>query len=179
MSRKSNQKRRTVFNAVDAGILLVVLLLLLGTVYFIFFSDSFSADWSQSNGEERTVRYTLTLSGVDTDLLNENGHLPIVRGESLYHIERSFVLGRVETVGEMTDHMAATSQKDENGKLIYAVYPGKCDTVITVECTASYRDGQYFIAGKTLRVGESFTMATSYFTAQAYCSAFEEVVIHE
>ena len=176
----SSPKRRTAFNAVDAGILLVVAAIVLCTVYVVFFVDSFSLSLFKGQEEERTVEYTIVLSGVDTALLDEDDRLPIVKGETLYHVDASFALGKVTHVGDPTEHMAATSSTDAEGKLIYAAYPGKCDVTLTVETLAVLTElGTYAVDGKTLLVGESFTMATPYFTATAYCNAIREVSDHE
>ena len=179
MNQKPKNKRRAGFNAVDAGILLIVLAVLLITVYFLFFVDSFTLDFLKEGGVTKTVRYTLTVSGIDNDLLNENGNLPIMKGDMLYHIDSSYTVGKVISVGDPTPHMAPTASVDQNGNLIYAAYPNKSDVTITVETTAILRDGAYEIDGKTLLVGETFTMATPYFTATALCSEAWEVTADE
>ena len=179
MKKKTQKKRRTAFNAVDAGILLILLAVLLVTVYFVFFADRIPfGDWTEQ-GERHTVTYTLELKAIDNDLLDESGGLPIVKGEILYHIDASFALGEVKTVNEASPYMAPTSYTDSKGELIYAEYPNKKNFTLTIEAEAIKADGSYVVDGKVLRIGETFTMATPYFTATAYCKDIQEVTADE
>ena len=179
MKTKRNTNNRARFNAVDAGILLIVLAILLVSVYFIFFSDKIPFQSWNGDKDECTVIYTLEIRGVDHDLLDESGHLPIVKGESLYHIDDSYALGEIASIGSKTPYQAPTSFKDEKGNLMYVVHPDKSSFTVTVEATATLVDGAYQVDGNVLRVGDTFTMATPYFTAEAYCKEIKEVTANE
>ena len=179
MKNKSQKKQRAIFNAVDAGILLVLLAILLVSVYFLFFADHIVlGDWTQENGNH-TVVYTLELKGVDNDLLTETGELPIVKGDALYHIDASFSLGRVISISAAAPCLMATSQTDSNGDLVYAPFPNHSSFTIEVETVAAMVDGCYVVNGKTLRVGETFKMATPYFESSVYCKDVREVTGNE
>ncbi len=175
MNNKMKNRRRTPFNVVDAGILLLLLVVLLVSVFFVFFADRISFGPSAQGSDRKTVIYTLEIRGIDNDLLNENKSLPIAKGEEVYHIGDSYTLGKVRSVSEAMPYMAATSAVDAAGDLIYAPRPDKSSFLIEIEAEASFTDGSYTIDGKILRIGDTFTMATPFFTAEAYCKDIEEV----
>lgn len=173
MKNKMKDRRRTAFNVVDAGILLVLLAVLLVSVYFVFFADRIPFGSQEGGNGTQKVIYTLEIRGVDNDLLGENKLLPIAKGEELYHVNGSYVLGKIKSVSEATPYMAATSTTDDAGELIYAPRPDKSNFVITVEAEATALDGGYAIDGKVLRIGDTFTMATPFFTSAIYCKNIE------
>lgn len=175
MKNKTKNRRRTSFNVVDAGILLLMLAVLLVSVYFVFFADRIPFGTSAQGNAEKTVIYTLEIRGIDNDLLTENKGLPIVIGEEVYHVDASYTIGKVRAVSEAMPYMAVTSSIDESGELVYAPRPDKSNFLIEIEAKASFMDGGYVINGKNLRIGDTFTMATPFFTTAVYCKDIGEV----
>lgn len=179
MKNKTKQRKHAPFNVVDAGILLLLLAVLLVFVYFVFFADHIPlGDPAEGSGEERVV-YTLEIRGIDNALLDSDLSLPILVGEEIYHVNSSYVVGKVLSVSTAMPYMAATSSVTADGELIYAQHPMKSSFLIEVETTASFVDGSYMINGKILRIGERFNVATPYFTAEVYCKDIKEVASDE
>ena len=175
MKNKTKNRRRTSFNVVDAGILLLLFAVLLVSVYFVFFADRISLGTSAQGNGEKTVIYTLEIRGVDNDLLNDGKMLPVLIGEEAYHVDASYALGNVKTVSEALPHMAMTSAVDEAGEVVYAPRPDKSNFVLEIEAVASFMDGSYVINGKVLRIGDTFTLATPFFASTVYCKNITEV----
>ena len=179
MKNKPQNKQRTPFNVVDAGILLILLAVLLVSAYFVFFADRFfPANMMQENGEKKIV-YMLEIRGIDNDLLNGENQLPVMIGEEVYHVDAAYVIGTLSAISEVLPHMTATSATDDNGDLKYASRPDKSNFILEIEANASFMDGSYVVNGRVLRIGDTFTIATPYFMSSVYCKDIREVNDHE
>lgn len=182
------RKEGAKFNVIDALILFFVLAFLVLLIYMIFFSDIDLLKFFRQDENQKTISYTLEIAPVDDDFLDASRQLPIQVGDRFYHVDGAYRLGRVTGVGEAGPYLVSTvdaSSGIENsegsdlpetgGMLQYAPYPGKSVITLTVEAEAVYNGSAYLVKGKALRIGDSFTFSTPYFTGTCRCIAVEEV----
>ena len=175
MKDKTKTKQRVPFNMFDGCILLFLLTVLLAVLYGVFLIDQLPFGKVAEGSGKETVVYTLEISGVDRDLLDDASHLPVVKGDAVYNVTASFAIGKVLSISDAMPYIVPTTSVDENGRLLYAQHPEKSTFLIEVEALASFVDGAYVIDGKIVRIGDTFTMVTPYFTASAYCKDIREV----
>ena len=179
MNPQKKNVRRGGFNVVDALILFLVLAFAVLLIYVMFFSDIRIGNGLRKEESRRMVSYTLEIEPFDEEFLNESLYLPIQVGDRLYHLDGKYTLGEVSFVGEAAPYMAPTGEvlTDEEGNNIlqYAPYPGKSVVTLKVEAEAVYNGTSYLVAGKALRVGDSFSFTTPYFAGTCRCTAVEEV----
>lgn len=175
------------FNVVDALILFFVLAFAVLLIYMIFFSDIDLLKFFREDENQKTISYTLEIVPVDDDFLDASRRLPIQAGDRFYHVDGSYRLGRVTGVGEAAPYLVSTggassgagdsgeSDPPTDGKLEYAPWPGKSVITLEVEAEAVYNGSAYLVKGNAIRVGDSFTFSTPYFTGKCRCIAVEEV----
>lgn len=183
MNDQQKSTRRGRFNVIDALILFLVIALVVVMVYMMFFSDYPFFDNLQNNSQNRVVRYTLEIAPVEDAFFTSDGTLPLLVGDTLYHLDGKYVLGEVVQIGERRPYRTSTGEylPDEEGvnTLQYAEYPGKSSVLIQVESQAVWEGNAYLVNGKALYAGDTFAFNTPYFTGNCRCVSVEEVTENE
>ena len=116
-------------SALDWGILGLIVLVL--TVFAVWYLQR-----GGGTAQEREIRYTVRLSGVDVRSADtETGLLPIGRGDTVRSENGTLELGYVEAVTARPSRSAVAS----NGEIAFCTVPGRMDVDVTVRGIALYR----------------------------------------
>jgi len=165
-----NTKKKTGFNIIDVFVILIIIALIAGTVYFIWRKNREPS----SQLREKNLTYTVCLSGVDDDFLSVFEQDGLVYNSSTLGYIGTVKKIRMEKTAVLTDKAAATVSGDN---VSYTVIQQKYDDIYDVYLTISAktlldrRDIAY-VDGERITIGSRINIRTEGFSYEAYITAF-------
>ncbi|MBQ8448030.1 MAG: DUF4330 domain-containing protein [Clostridia bacterium] len=161
-------KKKNRFNLIDAFVVLIILALIAGTVYFAFKENN----EFQSELRTKNITYTVLLENVDKDFLNvfeTDGH--VLNSSTLEYIGKISKI-KTEKAGVWTDK----AEKDAAGDgytVIKKEYGDVYDVYITITAKASMDErGIAYIDRQRITVGTCVPLRFGNFSVQAHITAF-------
>ncbi len=163
MENKDQAKGR--FNFIDVLIILMVLALIAVVVYMTV-SDKESADHS-----EKTITYTVKLSGVNED------YLPLITaGSEVTDSSTGKPVGTISSVrSEKTKYIGSKAVADIQGNysVTYSEYDNLYDVYVTLYATGSVDSrGIAYVGGNRILVGSKLYFRCGTFAGTSFCTAF-------
>ena len=162
--KKQNTARAHRFTVLDGIILAVLLLIVAGAVYFIFFADV--ADGSAS---EQTVPFAFTVECQNlADEFLSNGHVGDVVIDSVTKKE----IGVVSAVENMpfTQFVINYELESVEEKEI----PGQSNLLITISVDAELGEFGYHVDDYRIAVGTPHYLQMTQFVGEGYCISVQE-----
>ena len=164
MDNKNVQKSR--FNFIDVIIIVLILAITAALVYLFVYKKSAS-----SSVGEKTVVYTLKISGVNADYLSM-----IKENDVLLDSSTGTELGTVsKVVSKPTLYIGDTVIDDGNGgkTVAHSEYDNLFDLYVTLSVTASVDErGIAYIGSNRILVGSPFYVRRDAFAKKAFCTDF-------
>lgn len=164
-NNKKSENKRGRFNAADALIILIALVVAIGALLLI---DPFG--WmSVGKSYEVTIRYTIELNSIENDVATN-----IAVGDSAMLSNTVYGMGSVQGV---QINPAYVWEPSESGKImVKKPVDGKSDIFVTIETVATYKNGiGYFVNDTQIAVGSHFNMRFQNFIGSGYVVSLEIV----
>lgn len=158
-------KARVSLNAFDLIIIFLVLLVVVLLAVGVRVGDIFGID----EGVEVRLTYTMLLTDVDEDFLGK-----ISEHDVVYDADSGVAFGRVQGRPSVSDHceMGLVSNAETGAQAALVPVPGRKDITVTVTCDARYYEGHgYEIEGRTVRIGDVYTLRFPNYVGAAVCSS--------
>lgn len=163
-------KKKTGFNLIDVFVILIIIALIAGTLYF---------SWRENKGpasqlKERNITYTVRLTGVDEDFISvfsEEGHL--YNSSSLNYIG-TIKKVTMEKTAVLTDKASSTvSGTDVSYTVIETKYDDLYDVYITITAKTTLDSrGVAHIDGERITIGSKIYIRAENFSHAAYITSF-------
>jgi hypothetical protein len=165
-----NTKRKTGFNIIDAFVILIILALIAGTVYFAWRKTKEPS----SQLKEKNITYTVRVSGVSADFVpvfKQNG---LVYNSSTLGYVGTIKKIRMENAAVLTDKAAATGTEENPGyTVIQQKYGDVYDVYLTVNAkTLLDQRGVAYVDDERITIGSRINIRTENFSCEAYITAF-------
>ena len=145
------------FGIADVLIILCVLVLIGGGIFYCFGDSLFGS------AETVDITYEVRVTKVRRELTSHVNY-----GDKVWDNVYGEYVGNVEKV--RTEQYTEQLVDKSTGELKNAVVGGYYNMYITVNAKAEYKDGVYYIADSTLRVGEGVYLRLADFCAEGYCT---------
>lgn len=164
-----NTKKKNRFNIIDAIVILLIAALVFGIVYFIMME---TGALPGTSANEKTVVYTVRISGVDEPYLDSLAS----GGEAI----NSSTFAALGTITEVKSQKAVSNStlavKTEDGKsysLKQTEYEDKYDIYITLAATATVDErGIAYVGSQRITVGSCVYFRCGNFAAVTYITDF-------
>ena len=155
-SNTKKAKKAFGFNLIDVIVLLALLAVIFGIVYYFFMRD-------EKSGEESFVLEYV----IETKELPDEFSGYVKKGDRLMSGDGKVFLGEV-TAAEY-EQATVTVFDGETGEQISSPYPGHANLYITVRGTAEHSDGGYRIDGTDIFVGSEISYRVPDFSGVGKC----------
>lgn len=146
------------FGLADIIIILLVFALVGGGAFYYFGGYLFGS------GEDVQITYEVRLTKVRSELTSHVNY-----GDKVWDSVYGEYLGTVEKV--RTEQYTEQLVDKSTGELKNAVVGGYYNMYITVNATAEYKGGLYYLADSEIRVGEGVYLRLADFCGEGYCTA--------
>lgn len=162
-SQTKENKKKYKFNFVDVALILLVVGCIITLIYF--FSPMSKAK-KLGKAQEKTIEYTIEITGVDTTF-SEN----ISDNDTVIDSVTKTPIGTVtRVVSTNYTEYKAVDDGSSDLKLQEIVYRDKCNLEVTVRVDASYIAGDGFSVNSTrIAVGEKMFVKFPNFVGEGYC----------
>lgn len=161
-----NSKKKTRFNIIDVLVILMIAALVFGIVYFILMQTGALSKES----EEKTVVYTLRLSGIDKEYAQK-----IEKGSTAQNSSTFASIGTITDIKtkETLVYGNDAVKSGDNYTVRSAANEDKLDVYITLTsvCTVDAR-GIVYVAGQRISVGTKIYFRNGNFAAEAFVTDF-------
>lgn len=166
LTNKKEKGKNGRFNLID--LILVVIVLLVIAILFQVFSP-FSLIKKLSSNQTKEIQYTVEISGVDAEFINQ------IKEEDLVidSISKNN-LGKVVTVIYNPYSEFQYVESNEGGKGELVEHPNKFNLLVTISATANYaEESGYSINATRIAVGEKLALRFPDYVGEGYCIYLE------
>lgn len=165
-----NNKRKTGFNIIDFFVILIVLALIAGTVYFIWRKNREPS----TQLREKNLTYTVRISGVDKDFISVFEQEGLVYNSSTMNYVGTIKTVRLEKAAVLTDKAAATGEgEDVSYTVIQQKYEDVYDVYLTITSKTMLDSRNVaYVDEERITVGSRINLRTGNFPCEAYITAF-------
>ena len=155
---RNTDNKNVRFSGVDALIILVVAVILVGVGWY-FFGDALFDD-----SDNVRISYAVRLTNVKSELTSH-----IHYGDAVYDSVYGELIGTVEKV--RTEQYTEQVMNKSTGELVNSVKAGYYNIYITVNTTAKFSNNTYYAADTEIRVGEAVYLRLPDFCGSGFCTA--------
>ncbi len=153
------------FNIIDALIIVIALLLVLGAMWIFDPFELFGDDTVR----EARISYTVEIKDIDDDIASL-----IKEGDSVIDPATGASIGVIGAVGVGEAYVWRYSE--ESTEMVKTYIDGKVNVILTIEVDGEYESGVGYTAqGVRIAYGELISVRTSGFSGSGYCTSFEEI----
>lgn len=163
------KKKTGRFNLVDF-LLIVIILLVIATVFYVFAPFAWIKDLSSS--QTKNIQYTVEILGVHEDFIEK-----IKENDTVINSTTKNSLGVVAVVDDYKPKYKELqyAQNEEQMGGILSEHPHKYNLIVTISATANYVEGEgYSVNSTRIAVGEKMTLRFPNYTCEAYCIGLEQ-----
>ena len=162
---KTKRKAKKVgFGIADVLIILLILALAGGAVWFFFGSEFFDS------GKTEEISYEVRLSAVREELVSDGTKIKV--GDTVYDGAYGENIGKIQSVLVKPHTVQLLDQN--TGELTDATKPGYCDVYITVTATVKKKDHSYYANDTEIKVGETIDLRLVDFCGHGYFTSVSE-----
>ena len=163
--RGGRNGRRVAPNVFD----LIVILLLIVVVVLLVVGVQTGVLFGREEGTGVSLTYTVLMTDVP-----ETYARYISPGDTVYDVDSGVVLGKVSALPAVSDYCVAGLAKSESGEAVAEMkaVPGRVNLTVTIVCDANYYEGKgYETEGRTVRIGDVYTLRFPNYVGGAVCSS--------
>ncbi len=163
-----NQTRKHRFNAVDAVILALVIIVIGAVVYLVGVKGS-----AGRGADGVTLEYIVEFRMINDEFVDN-----FVVGDKVIDSVAKYQVGEIVAVNAVGATFNGTDL--QNGKLVISNYPGHSNVQITIRVPAAVKTddmrGNYYMIddGYCLTVGAAVYLRTPHYVGQGYCIGMKE-----
>lgn len=167
IGRGTQKGRRVAPNVFD----LIVILLLAVVITLLVIGVRSGALFGREEGTEVTLTYTVLMTDVPEAYARY-----INVGDTVYDVDSGVVLGRVSAIPRVSSYTVPglVESGSEGGEVTTEMkaVPGRINLSVTIACDANYYAGEgYQTEGRTVRIGDVYTLRFPNYVGAAVCSA--------
>ena len=162
---KKMKEKKVGFGIADVFIILLVLAIVGGVVWFFVGSELFD------NSASEEIRYVVRLTKIRDELVSEGKNLQV--GDGVYDGAYGEYIGKIESV-VVKPHTEQLLNK-ETGELVDAQMQGYSDVYLTITATVKWKDHSYFSGDTEIKVGERIDIRLVEFCGQGFFTSVSKV----